>query len=314
MDPPAVHSDSVTVRFKHEPSHTFEKPNEFWDKLGTTDKDGELVRLIVTEVISFKEVSLVSHGADPFAQVMDKENEEINDPRYANTVYSFTDNSNIHKPHKKNDMELLALLAALSLEESGIKTWDELVAHFNKEPEAAPEVALYQALVAVDENLTPESLTALVENQLPEGAILLEEGQTVLTEDDAATLAKVVELGGLEKVEEQVALGISYVDQVKNKAIADYKLIAGDAADENIINVIKAADLAAAKSFESHYAADVEKNIPLKCNECDSENVSRASHKKEVKKDDTAHNSYKEQRDAAAKKVHRKASDIHKKD
>ena len=318
MDPPAVHSDSVTVRFKHEPSHTFRDKEEFWRKLGTKNEDGELIRLIATTVLAFKEVSLVSHGADPFAQVMNKEN--INDPKYADSVYNFTDNN--HKPHKKEDMELIALLASLGLQDSGIGTWDELVAHFNIEPEVAPEVALYQALVAVDETLTPESLTTLTENQLPEGATLLEEGQVILKEGETALTAEenlswteLKELGTPAFIKDQVALGGTYLENIRDNAIRDYKLVSGEAADENILAVIKAADLKTAKSFEASYHTQLEKLVPLTCDKCGSDEVSRSSHKKEENsKADLSQDSYKESRDKHAAEHHRKPSDIHQKD
>ena len=43
---------------------------EFYDKLGTIAEDGTMVRRIATRIISYKETSLVSHGADPFAQLI----------------------------------------------------------------------------------------------------------------------------------------------------------------------------------------------------------------------------------------------------
>ena len=307
MDPPAVHSDSVTVRFKHEPSHTFENQDDFWKKLGTKNAKGELIRLIVTEIIAFKEASLVSHGADPYAQVI--ENDEINDLKYAKSVYSFKDNNSNYKPHKKEDMELEQLLAALGLADSGIVDWDGLTAHLNKAPDAAPEVALYQALIEVDKDLTPETLTVLQENQLEDGAILLGEGDVILTEDDTAVLAKVKELGGVEEVETQVKLGVDYLTTIRSKAVRDYKLTT-DAPDDNIMATVMAADLPTAKSFEVSYHAQLEKNVPLTCQSCGSVNISRASTKKEGD-DPEKEDSYKESRDRFAKKSRRTASDIH---
>jgi len=315
MDPPSIHSDSVTVRFKWDPSHKFEDKDEFWRKLGTFDEDGKLIRLIVTEIKAYKEVSLVSHGADPYAQVVNEEN-EINDPKYAASVYNFKDNNSIiNKPHKSENMEFTEILAAFGLQESGIEDMDGLVAHFAKEPEAAPEVALYNALIEVDEELTPDSLTALRENQLPEGAVLLGEEEIVLTEEDTAILTFVNEQGGQGDIEEQMALGTTYLETIRNNAIAHYKVVAGDAASEEIIGTIQKADLKAAQAFESSYHAQLEKAVPLTCQECGSESVSRASHKKEGEGDSNeSTDTYKESRDKFARKTRRKASDIHQKD
>lgn len=211
-------------------------------------------------------------------------------------------------------MELEILLAALGLSDSGITDWDGLTAHLNKEPEVAPEVALYNALVAVDKDLTPETLTVLQSNQLQDGAVLLEEGQTIVTDDQTAILTKVEELGGLEEVETQVGLGATYLTQIRNNAVADYKTVAGDTASEEIVKTVENADLPTAKAFEASFHTQLEKAVPLTCQECGSENVNRASHKKDGDgPDDTSSNSYTESRDKAAKKNRRKASDIHTK-
>lgn len=68
MEPPSIHSNSVTVQFKWDKSHPGMEDGEFYQKLGTYDSKGEMVRRIVTEVVRYLETSLVSHGADSFAQ------------------------------------------------------------------------------------------------------------------------------------------------------------------------------------------------------------------------------------------------------
>lgn len=65
MTPPAIHSASAGVRFKYEKSHP-DLPNFFF-YLGE-EIQGSVVRLIVTEVIGYRELSLVANGADPYAK------------------------------------------------------------------------------------------------------------------------------------------------------------------------------------------------------------------------------------------------------
>jgi cell division protein FtsB len=72
IDPPAIHSCSVTVFFTWHKSHPdlsddFFDPDSFWWLLGT-EKDGELVRVIVDEITQYGELSLVWQGADPYAK------------------------------------------------------------------------------------------------------------------------------------------------------------------------------------------------------------------------------------------------------
>ena len=105
--------------------------------------------------------------------------------------------------------------------------------------------------------------------------------------------------------------------QIRSNAVRDYKLIAQDGASDAIIGQIEAADLDAAKAFESHYHQEVEKAVPLKCGECGSDNVSRASHTKdpEDKGDEgETKNTHKDRVKRFSQQNRRKASDIHKED
>lgn len=85
MDPPSIHSNSVTVEFAWEPSHKFEDISEFYYRLGTYTENGELIRRVATKIISYKETSLVWHGADPFAQLI--KSGRLNSPAYAGSQY-----------------------------------------------------------------------------------------------------------------------------------------------------------------------------------------------------------------------------------
>jgi hypothetical protein len=68
MSPPAINAVSVEVRFAFEYSHPrLAEEKSFWRNMGETI-DGELVRLIATELASFGEISLVNQGADPFTR------------------------------------------------------------------------------------------------------------------------------------------------------------------------------------------------------------------------------------------------------
>lgn len=69
----AIYSNSVTVEFDWEMSHTFENEWDFLNKLGTIGSDGKMVRRIVTGIHNYHESSLVWLGADPFAKAIDPE-------------------------------------------------------------------------------------------------------------------------------------------------------------------------------------------------------------------------------------------------
>lgn len=75
MKPPAIHSVSATVIFEWQASHPdlLEK-RIFWQNLGE-EIDGEIVRIIVTKILEFWELSLVFQGADRWAKQMPGDDE-----------------------------------------------------------------------------------------------------------------------------------------------------------------------------------------------------------------------------------------------
>jgi hypothetical protein len=63
MEPPAIHSTSVTVPFEFDFSHPdLVEQGRFWSLLGE-EVGGEIVRLIVTKILAYWELSLVWNGA-----------------------------------------------------------------------------------------------------------------------------------------------------------------------------------------------------------------------------------------------------------
>jgi len=65
MKPPAIHSVSATVDFEWDASHPdLLEQGIFFRNLGQ-DIDGEIVRILVTKIVAFYELSLVFQGANP---------------------------------------------------------------------------------------------------------------------------------------------------------------------------------------------------------------------------------------------------------
>jgi len=67
IQPPAIHSASVTTFFYWSKSHPDLDDFDFFMQLGD-EVDGEIVRAIVDEIINYGELSLVWQGADPHAK------------------------------------------------------------------------------------------------------------------------------------------------------------------------------------------------------------------------------------------------------
>lgn len=68
MTPPAIHSVSVTVVFEFDASHPdLLEQGTFWQLLGE-EVEGQIVRLIATQILGYWEISLVFQGADALAK------------------------------------------------------------------------------------------------------------------------------------------------------------------------------------------------------------------------------------------------------
>jgi hypothetical protein len=68
MQPPAIHSASVTMLFEYDYSHAqLAEEGKFWEAIGE-EVNGELVRLLVTKILGYWEISLVFQGADQLAK------------------------------------------------------------------------------------------------------------------------------------------------------------------------------------------------------------------------------------------------------
>ncbi|MAO08119.1 MAG: hypothetical protein CL596_05335 [Alteromonas sp.] len=283
MNPPSIHSNSVTVRFKWEPSHEFEDQNEFYWKVGTYDEDGKLIRLIVTEITSYHETSLVSHGADAFAQKIGEDGKIVN-PKYASKVYSFA----VDKPitgifqldYKSQNLNFMADSIPDSINnnhnknnnlENMDKILDELNSQFGFEG---------------DKKLTKENLVSSLKTNFD-----TVQGQKDKLETEVQTLKdeKADLQNSLDDSEKEVEKLKGYKDQsdkidkltsdVRAEALKHYKLAKGKDADEGIINLINTANLETAKSLLNDYSKESDSKFAATCNKCGSDDVSRASAK-----------------------------------
>jgi len=333
MNPPSIHSISVTVRFDWEKSHP--DMEDFWEKVGSYDKDGELIRLIVSNIISYPEVSLVHHGADPYAQKVD-DNGIINNPKYASTVYSLsaeedkqgglhcsldfkglcsmTNENPIFNKQNSNTMDLKQMLTILGLAEDAFATQEELVAHF-KALEAshsalkgiAKKLSLDEDTGLVDDTMGT-AIQDLMDNQLPKDAKL------ITPEVEALVTGVREHFGeGVIDFEAKAALasdGEAFLTSLRDDAARLYKLVAGEEkADATILKTIENASLEEAKSFKAMYEGLADSTAPLTCQKCGSSDVSRASFKKDPK--DPKENSFEDTKKEIVDKHKRKASDVH---
>ena len=289
MEPPSIHSNSVTVQFKWDKSHPGMEDGEFYQKLGTYDSKGEMVRRIVTEVVRYRETSLVSHGADSFAQKIGEDCKIIN-PTFAkrtwssyeeyrddkskqyfftdyktdftsfqekdNTPDSFNDNGTQenHNPNKENmNKELQEFLEKLFGD-------NMLSLAEGKEITQEEVISCIQSLVS-----SKNSLQTTVDNLTTE--------KSSLTEQITNLNAEVANL------KEMATVGKNHIASLRENAVTTYKKLMGDKADETIVTMLNAetTGIVTLISLTKDYQSRLEEKFPMVCASCGSHDVSRAS-------------------------------------
>lgn len=297
MDPPSIHSNSVTVQFEWKPSHNFESPYEFYDKLGTYDEKGEMVRRIATRIISYKETSLVSHGADPFAQKLDGKGHIIN-PGYADSVYnSFSEEikEKISRPYAEiidfKDLGKTALMHnTADINNKGESQNEDVTSKTNTNSnikEMNKELKEFLEQLFGDGMLSlAEGAEASTEACLSEIKKLVQENKelTQVKSDSESTISSLNEkVSKLEKEAKDnasfVEMGKDHFKEVKDSTLAAYKKVMGEGKeDANIITLIENVDsLKTLISLKSSYEAQLEEKFPLHCADCGSKNINRGS-------------------------------------
>ena len=288
MDPPSIHSNSVTVQFEWKPSHSFEKEWEFYDKIGTIAEDGTMVRRIVTKIISYKETSLVSHGADPFAQII--KNGKINNPQYAGaTYYSFSD---MPPMDEKTLRSKIAYLDFKDIRSNDIM-YNTSKPNYegNQNPKIQNDMNELQKFL---DQLFSDGVLSLAEGSTPSIEVALSQvkdlvvAKNSLTQEKAKADQKISELQGeVTSLKEQISanqamvnIGTSHLSEVRSSAIASYKKLYGDdKVDQNILALLEAdsTNIETLLSLKATYDAQLDEKFPMRCANCGSHDVSRAS-------------------------------------
>lgn len=289
MDPPSIHANSVTVKFAWKPSHPKLTEDEFFNQLGTFDKNGKLIQKIATEIKAYHETSLVSHGADPFAQKVD-ENGKIVLPKYASDRYPLSDQSMAFyswdwKNLEVGDIdEVIINTSSESLHinnnnQQNSENMEELLkfleTFFGLEADSLTEENVQEKLGEIDF----AALKAKADQADAPVVVLDLEGVEAI-ENEVTTLREFKD-GVPENLEAQIALatvGQTAIDQLRAETKRLYGLtIEGGKEDVNILAVIEGADFKTLQSLHNQYDEAVENDLQLTCNECGSHEFTRAS-------------------------------------
>ena len=291
MDPPSVHSNSVTVNFAWKKSHPKMDDQDFFSKLGSFDDKGKLVQKIATEIKAFHETSLVSHGADPFAQRVDDKG-KIANPEYAGGQYNLAEKSLSYASWDWKNLEVGEFDEVILNTSTGTGTtinndnnnhnsenMKELLTFletfFGLEAESLTEENVQEQLGEIDF----AALKAKAEEADAPVVVLELEGVEAI-EGEITTLREFKE-GVPENLEAQIALaktGQIAIDELR----ADTKRLYGLTVEEgkedaNILALIEASDYKTLQSLHKQYDEATEGEFNFVCNDCESHNVTRAS-------------------------------------
>lgn len=284
MDPPSVHSCSVTVEFLWETSHPELSDGEFYNRLGTYDDKGELIRRIASKIIRYHEISLVPHGADPFAQKIGEDNQIVN------PIYAGIGNAKLSAEEKQTNKKFFFsykdLPDYISNSEQTILNFDNKDKNKNMNKELLAFVTQLSALIGMDstkiESLTNDTaITAFSTEiaQLKQNASKVEELNTKITELTTEKDNLVTELTELKKnsgnLEQLSKFHDEQLEQLRTKTLSNYKLTAGDKPDTSIEGLIAKADYTALQLLNANYTTQLEATMPLHCEDCKSTNVTR---------------------------------------
>ena len=289
MDPPSIHSNSVTVSFAWEKSHPEMSDSEFYQALGSYNSKGELVRRVVSEIYGYSETSLVSNGADPFAKLM--KDGRIVLPDIAARKYDKQlglSEQPVMKHHavfvdfKKPTLSLSAD-STLSLM-AGHNENENIFTNNNKDTKTMNELQEFLA------TLFGDGLLTLSEGEAPSGELVVNQIKKSLADNitlKESLQAKETEVENLqnevtslkeetEKNKAIIAFGNESLTSLRSTTLENYRKLF-DKEDEVIVNLINTGDTKSVNSLNKAYTAQLEEKFPLSCKACGSHDVNRGS-------------------------------------
>lgn len=280
MDPPSIHSSSVTVQFMWDKSHDL-PDDEFFQKLGTKDKEGVMIRRMATKIKKYPEISLVHHGADPYAQKVNEDG-EINNPKYADTSY------NSETIQKRKDQKYFTFDMKTDLIANAEENTIPAISNDNSNPSDMKEflVKLAAKLGITAGEHTEESLMAALAVKLTELSTA-NTSVTTLTAEVARLKPLETELIALkaaqpnaEKMASLVAFETKIISDARARVTTAYNKLKDNKPDANITAMIAGAtNLESLLALETEYTTQLEAKFPQACGACGSTNITRASSK-----------------------------------
>lgn len=312
MEPPSIHSNSVTVQFRWDKSHPEMEDRDFYEKLGTYDSKGNMIRRICTEIVRYMETSLVSHGADSFAQKIGADGKIVN-PEYATRTW------NSYSEYMKDDSRQYFFMDTKSFNFEEDDTHQSLIENpdpnkskqtenMNKELQEFLEKLFGTNMLTLGEGkeATQEEAISLIQALVSDKASLSEKVNNLTTEKDSLQ-EKVNNLTTENaSLKANAEIGKNYATKLRETAVANYKKMQGDKLDEKdpILTMLNAdtTPVASLEALNQTYETRLNEMFPMTCSKCGSHDVTRASSVVEDpnKKEDTTHNEEKQPKSTEA--------------
>jgi len=266
MNPPSIHSSSVTVEFAWRQSHLDMPFEEFRNKVGTRDDKGELIRRVATKIRRYYEMSFVPHGADPFAQRLDKDGKIVN-PLMAQNRDSFSEQFNKGGYYNYSFKDPIVE----SLTETPIINKPIL----NTMKEKWMALAALMAIASF-ETLSEVDLEAQVRQKMSEAKTGLADSilfKAQLVEKDAA-LATLKEVADKVTTLEAQALELkAFEDEIRGEAIRCYKLAEGDKFKPETVKLLEESKYTTLKVLAEPFTKAAIEAFTGKCNKCGSKEI-----------------------------------------
>ena len=293
MDPPSIHANSVTVNFAWEQSHSNLTPEEFRDKIGSFDNKGKLIQKVATEIKAYHETSLVSHGADPFAQKIGGDGKIVK-PTYANDRYPLMD----HDMNKASFIWDWKSIPQPVGEEVILNSFqsDNTIHNINEQnnEDMKELLRLLEKMLGLEvESLTEENYEAELGKinylELKAKVEKIDDDQPVVVLDLTGIEAIKTEITTLRTFKESVpdnfqdnvalaVIGTSTISDLKAETKRLYGLSVEDGKeDKNILTLIDNSEYEGLKALHKQYEDITEGKFGFVCVDCDSHNVTRAS-------------------------------------
>lgn len=280
--PPIIHSNSVSVRFTWEPSHKMDSNDDFYSKLGTRDEKGNLYRLIVTEILQYSETSLVAHGADAYAQVVNDEG-VINNPKYAAGVYDFSATDVKGKELKFSHF----LDYKVDLTSDTIPLELNKVNNNNQNEESMEILKELEIILGLDADSLKDADTV----KLSEAITKFKDSATSDLNQQLSTAQESVNTLTQEKADLQTELdefkkSDLAADSAKYKEVLSaqrenakklYALAKGTDADPKVLETLSTCDSGVLETLANEYKSAVDLKFPTTCKGCGSTSFSKAS-------------------------------------